>query len=189
MTASVTWWKSATPSWGASLLAAASLAGVVLAAGCNPEPPLASPQPLAPATPAGQASDTPAPAPAGAGLTPLPSASQVVAAVPVGRADPFLPLAGGRAATGGPQQPPALPEGFRFQGVLRSAGTAQALVQFGAESGALRVGDLEEPGAVRLDRGGRITDLLPACWSVAAIDVQQGRLVLKQGQQTVKAEL
>jgi hypothetical protein len=155
------------------------LAATTLAAGCSPEPPLASPQPLAPPTPAGQASDTPAPAPASAGLTPLPSASHVVAAVPVGRADPFLPLAGGRAAAGGPQQPPALPEGFRFQGVLRSAGVAQALVQFGAESGALRVGD----------RGGRTTDLLPAGWSVAAIDVQQGRLVLKQGQQTIKVEL
>lgn len=104
----------------------------------------------------------------------------MAAAVPVGRADPFLPL--GAAGVGGAaaaQPPPALPENFRFQGVMRSAGTAQALVQFGAESGALRVGD----------RGGRTTALLPAGWTVAAIDVERGLLLLQQGRQTIKVEL
>lgn len=77
------------------------------------------------------------------------------------------------------QLPPALPEGFRFQGVLRSAGAALALVQFGADSGALRVGD----------RGGRTTNLLPPGWSVTAIDVERGRLLLRQGQHTIKVEI
>ncbi len=77
------------------------------------------------------------------------------------------------------QLPPALPEGFRFQGVLRSDGAAQALVQFGADSGALRVGD----------RGGRTTNLLPPGWSVTAIDVERSRLLLRQGQHTIKVEI
>ena len=81
-----------------------------------------------------------------------------------------------------------------FNGVIRSGGTPEALVQFGAESGTLRVGQ----------RGGSTTDyrttdysttdyrttpLLPAGWSVASIDVENGRLTLRQGKQEVTAEL
>ena len=91
-----------------------------------------------------------------------------------------------------------------FNGVIRSGGTPEALVQFGGDSGTLRVGQ----------RGGRTTDyrttdyrttdyrttdysttdysttpLLPAGWSVASIDVQKGRLTLRQGKQVVTAEL
>jgi hypothetical protein len=81
-----------------------------------------------------------------------------------------------------------------FNGVIRSGGTPEALVQFGAESGTLRVGQ----------RGGSTTDysptdyrttdyrttpLLPAGWSVASIDVQNGRLTLRQGKQVVTAEI
>ena len=83
--------------------------------------------------------------------------------------------------------------------MIRSGGTPEALVQFGAESGTLRVGQ----------RGGstteysttdysttdyrttdyRTTPLLPVGWSVASIDVQNGRLTLRQGKQAVTAEL
>ena len=35
----------------------------------------------------------------------------------------------------------------------------------------------------------RTTPLLPAGWSVASIDVQNGRLTLRQGKQAVTAEL
>ena len=68
--------------------------------------------------------------------------------------------------------------------MIRSGGTPEALVQFGAQSGTLRVGQ----------RGGSTTDyrttpLLPAGWSVASIDVQKGRLTLRQGKQAVTAEL
>ena len=78
--------------------------------------------------------------------------------------------------------------------MIRSGGTPEALVQFGGDSGTLRVGQ----------RGGRTTDyrttdysttdyrttpLLPAGWSVASIDVQNGRLTLRQGKQAVTAEL
>ena len=81
-----------------------------------------------------------------------------------------------------------------FNGVIRSGGTPEALVQFGAESGTLRVGQ----------RGGSTTDyrttdysttdyrttpLLPVGWSVASIDVQNGRLTLRQGKQAVTAEI
>lgn len=163
------------------------LAGAALLASCAAGPPVAAPQRIersAPPAPrsASAAARPPAPAatgaqpPASTGLTPLPPAPAVVAAVPIGREDPFLPLGAGGVAG---QPVLALPEGFRFQGVLKASGVAQALVELGSESGVLRVGD----------RGGRTTKLLPDGWSVAAIDVQRGQLTLRQGQQTVRAEL
>ena len=115
-----------------------------------------------------------------AGLTPLPSSNQVVASVSSGRVDPFAPL---QISASRPVLL-SLPAGLIFNGVIRSGGTPEALVQFGAESGTLRVGQ----------RGGSTTDyrttpLLPAGWSVASIDVQNGRLTLRQGKQAVTAEL
>jgi hypothetical protein len=71
-----------------------------------------------------------------------------------------------------------------FNGVIRSGGAAEALVQFGGESGTLRVG--EKGGAAST---GNTTTLLPPGWSVAAIDVQKGILTLRQGKQSVRAEL
>ena len=117
------------------------------------------------------------PVPPSTGLTPLPTAQQVIKAVPLGRPDPFAPPPPAAAAQG-----PAvihLPAGFRFTGVIVTGGQAQALVQLGGLSGSLRVGD----------RGGRGTDLLPAGWSVARIDVQNGVLTLRQGQRNVQVEL
>ena len=112
-----------------------------------------------------------------AGLTPLPSPQQVVEAQVMGRADPFLPV----AATAGkvPVTPLPLPEGFRFNGVIRSGGQVQALVQLGADSGSLRVGDA----------GGRHTKLLPTGWSVNGIDVQRGRLTLRFGGRLIPLSL
>ena len=112
-----------------------------------------------------------------AGLTPLPSSNQVVASVAAGRVDPFAPVGG--AGAGAAPAPLSVPPGLVFNGVIRSGGTPEALVQFGGETGTLRVGQ----------RGGRTTPLLPAGWSVASIDVQQGRLTLRQGTQSVTAEL
>ena len=68
--------------------------------------------------------------------------------------------------------------------MIRSGGTPEALVQFGAQSGTLRVG---QRGGSTMDY--RTTPLLPAGWSVASIDVQNGRLTLRQGKQAVTAEL
>lgn len=115
-----------------------------------------------------------------AGLTPLPSSSQVVASVASGRVDPFAPVGGPAVAGSGARPAPlSLPPGLVFNGVIRSGGTPEALVQFGGDTGTLRVGQ----------RGGRSTPLLPAGWSVVSIDVQQGRLTLRQGKQSVRAEL
>ena len=116
------------------------------------------------------------PVPPSTGLTPLPTAQQVIKAVPMGRPDPFAPPP--VAAAKGPAVI-NLPAGFRFTGVIVTGGQAQALVQLGGLSGSLRVGD----------RGGRGTDLLPAGWSVARIDVQNGVLTLRQGQRNVQVEL
>ena len=117
-----------------------------------------------------------APADPLAGLNPLPSPQQVLAAVGIGRADPFAPLPPGPGAGA---QAPGLPAGFRFSGVVRSGPQAQALVQFGSLSGSL------SPGEV----GGRTTALLPPGWRVAAVDAQRGRLTLQQGSQTVRLDL
>jgi len=144
--------------------------------------PLPRPQPVPPEPPVPSATAT---AP---GLTPLPTPQQVVTAVPVGRPDPFLPppLAATPAASGaaaavaaGGGAPSELPPGFRFSGVIVSAGQVQALAQLDGLSGSLRVGD----------RGGRSTDLLPRGWSVAGIDLHRGVLTLRHGKRALVLEL
>ena len=132
----------------------------------------------------------PAPAPVGApaplaGLTPLPSSNQVVASVSSGRVDPFAPL----QISASRPAPLSLPPGLIFNGVIRSGGTPEALVQFGAESGTLRVGQRGGSTTDYRTTDYRTTPLLPAGWSVASIDVQKGRLTLRQGKQAVTAEL
>ena len=110
------------------------------------------------------------------GFNPLPTAQQVVAGLRIGRFDPFAPIA---PPAGTALQAPGLPQGFRFSGVVRGGGQAEALVQFGSLSGTLRAGQV----------GGRSTDLLPLGWTVARVDGQRGRLTLRQGGQLVTADL
>ncbi|MDH4404504.1 MAG: hypothetical protein QE276_00580 [Cyanobium sp. D14.bin.5] len=129
------------------------------------------------------------------GLTPLPSSNQVVASVSSGRVDPFAPLATPAKASSARPILLSLPPGLIFNGVIRSGGTPEALVQFGAESGTLRVG--QRGGSSTTDYRTtdyrtmhyRTTPLLPVGWSVASIDVQNGRLTLRQGKQAVTAEI
>jgi len=101
----------------------------------------------------------------------------------VGRDDPFLPVTAvdgpGGAAGGAAPAPPPVPEGFRFGGVIRSGAQAQALVQFGSESGVLRTGDV----------GGRTTKLLPPGWAVGRIDVARGVLVLRAAGRSIPLSL
>ncbi len=147
---------------------------------CGGSPPAetgVTPTPLPKPMPVPPEAASPSAAQAATGLTPLPTAQQVVTAVPMGRPDPFAPPPV-VAPTRGPA-PMDLPAGFRFSGVIVSGGQAQALVQLGSLSGSLRVGD----------RGGRSTDLLPAGWSVARIDVQRGVLTLRQGKRNLAVEL
>jgi len=106
----------------------------------------------------------------------LPTPQQVVAAVTMGRFDPFAPVS---PPAGTAPQPTGLPQGFRFSGVVRGGGQAEALVQFGGLSGTLRAGQV----------GGRSTALLPLGWTVARVDGQRGRLTLRQGGQLVTADL
>jgi hypothetical protein len=148
--------------------------------------------PLPPVPPPG--ADTPplptAPPLSPSGLVPLPTPRQVVAALPVGRRDPFgslqppqrsLPAGGGATRPGGSSIPSPLqaPSTFVLTGVIRSGGLSEAVVQYGAQTGTLRPGD----------RGGTSTDLLPPGWSVASIDVQKGRLTLQSARQRVTVEL
>jgi hypothetical protein len=94
----------------------------------------------------------------------------------MGRFDPFAPVS---PPAGTVPQSTGFPQGFRFSGVVRGSGQAQALVQFGSLSGTLRAGQV----------GGRTTDLLPLGWTVARVDGQRGRLTLRQGGQLVTADL
>ena len=162
-----------------TLLGPAVLAVALLLAACGGEkPPEVSSQPP-PVSPRAADSATPVNAQAPlVGLTPLPTADQVVASVSTGRVDPFAPLQTASTRTGA-RPALTLPPGLVFNGVIRSGGTPEALVQFGGDSGTLRMGQ----------KGGRTTTLLPAGWSVASIDVQKGRLTLRQGKQSVTAEL
>lgn len=167
MTVSVTWSK-------------ATLLLPLLLAGCQspPEPTaVAPPQPLPPlGQPQLEPGVTAAPS-IPAGLTPLPTPQQVVTSQPVGRPDPFAPLP---ATTGSTVAAvPVMPQGFRFNGVIRSGYQAQALVQFGGDSGSLRVGDV----------GGRSTRLLPPGWAVGGIDVARGQLILRASGQAVRLSL
>ncbi len=167
MTVSVTWSK-------------ATLLLPLLLAGCQspPEPTaVAPPQPLPPlGQPQLEPGVTAAPS-IPAGLTPLPTPQQVVTSQPVGRPDPFAPLP---ATTGSTVAAvPVMPQGFRFNGVIRSGYQAQALVQFGGDSGSLRVGDV----------GGRSTRLLPPGWAVGGIDVGRGQLILRASGQAVRLSL
>ena len=206
MTVSVTSWKSAGPDAGLPgaaqqplplpLLPSALLTLCLAGCASAPPPPAAvqpAPTPATAAAPASAPARRPAPlapaanapaavqAPAAAatGLTPLPSPASVLAAAPSGRVDPFSPQPGFGGARAAAPVRLQLPADFRFSGVMRSAGQPLALVQFGANSGALSVGE----------RGGQQTELLPNGWAVAAIDVDRGVLTLRQGKQLVTAEL
>jgi len=96
----------------------------------------------------------------------------VLAALPVGRADPFAPVVASAQAAG-----PAA-EGLRLTGVLRSRFGPQAFLQLApGQGGAVCVGPRG------LCAGSGLPALLPPGWSVLSIDVAQGRLLLNQGGQ------
>jgi hypothetical protein len=158
------------------------LAPVVLLAACQGAPTAVTPPPPTPPRPPEAAVTAPAVPP---GLTPLPTSQQVVAAFQVGRKDPFSTLAPAVAAQAGvvgravAQKPPEFLDDFKVTGVIQAAGQGEAVVTYKTFSGSLRQGD----------RGGRTTDLLPAGWSVAAVDVQKGHLILQSGDRKVKVDL
>ncbi len=111
----------------------------------RPDPFAPLPAPAIPAVSSGTGTEAASPQAAPAGTA---GATAAGASAPAGAA----------AAAG---QPPSTctPEGLRLTGVIRSGGSAEALVTNGSLSGSLRIGD----------RGGRSTDLLPAGCVVAAI--------------------
>ncbi len=186
MTVFETWLKTHRPELGGlALLVAAALLGA-----CSPSSPDAGGKAEQPTPPRPPAAAAPAPVPAkptlAAGFTPLPSANQVIASVSTGRDDPFAPGGVPLGPDGGPANPPApitLPDGFRFSGVIRSGSRPQALVQIGDQTGPIC------PGPRGACPGSGLEALLPAGWTVAAIDVDRGRLTLRQGKQSITAEL
>jgi hypothetical protein len=172
-------------------MAALATSTLLLAACSRDQPEAESDDPAAELPPAAVDPAAPAAAADVSGFTPLPTTNQVLAANPIGRSDPFAsdrpaprpaaPAPGTAASQQRPAPPPPLqlPPDFRFSGVIRVGASPQAMVQFGPNTGAVGIGEL----------GGRNTDLLPAGWVVSSIDVDRGRLVLRQGGQSVTAEL
>lgn len=150
--------------------------------GCGASPTAEAPPAPAPPRPAAAPSSGAVPE----GLTPLPTSQQVVSAFRMGRQDPFgslvpemVPGATIAGATAAVVTPPAFLADFRVTGVIDSGGQSEAVVTYKQLSGSLRPGD----------RGGRTTDLLPSGWSVASVDVPNGRVVLQSGSRRVKVEL
>lgn len=177
-----TWWRRADGRLNGRL--ALGVAGLMLT-GCGASPTVEAPPP--PPAPPLPAAPTPASAAIPEGLTPLPTSQQVVGAFRLGRQDPFGSLvpesvpgavSAGATARAAATPPPFLKD-FRVTGVIDSGGQSEAVVTYRQLSGSLRPGD----------RGGRSTDLLPSGWSVASVDVPNGRLVLQSGSRKVKVEL
>lgn len=158
--------------------------------------PLPTPQQVLTAVPFGR-SDPFAPLPAAAAAASS-SATAAGGAAGAGAAQagvaagssPAAPGTRSAAAPGGrpaPLQATKLspPDGFRLTGVIRSGGRAEALVSYGPLSGSLRPGD----------RGGRSTDLLPAGWALASIQLGGSRpqdppsVTLQRGSKKVKVSL
>ena len=105
--------------------------------------------------------------PGATGLKPLPTAQQVQAAVPSGRADPFSPLP---LATGADKPASG---GSRLLGVLTVGKQTRALFSFGMSRGEICVGP----------RGRCSQDqplVLPEGWSVLNIDGQKGCIQLAE---------
>ena len=165
------------------LLAAIGLAG------CGGTNTASAPPPPAPAPPAPAEPPKPLVKPVPpAGLTPLATPQQVVDAIDVGRADPFAPSQpppGSATTRIGPDGKPvavparpALPDGFKLTGVIRTGGRAQAFVQIGDQSGPLCPGPRG-----RCSGAGADQLLLPAGWSVTGIDAANGLLAVSFGRQ------
>jgi len=129
--------------------------------GCGGETPTTTALPSVPvqSEPLLEASAPPAPP---IGLTPLPSAEEVQQAAPGGRADPFAPLVGVKAADA---QDPAT--GLTLTGILLVGDQKRAMVTTPSGSGVICVG-----------ADGRCGEdaplLLPTGWSVLSIDVASG---------------
>lgn len=179
MTAFVIWLKTHRPDPG---LAPALGVSLLLAACGQSSPPQAD---LPAPTPAPEVAASPA-APQPSGLTPLPSANQVLASLPIGRDDPFAeatPVVAPGDSRAQAAAPPPPPPNFRFSGVLRVGSTPQALVQVGDQIGAVCI------GADGRCVGSGQDSLLPDGWGVTAIDVDRGELTLDYRGQKLVEEL
>ncbi len=203
----MTWLKTSIGRPG--LLAAGPVTIALLISGCGLLG--RSPKAEIPLTPPAEPPEVEAlPAPL-AGLTPLPSANELLASVAIGREDPLAPQApvprrsapgslpsgaanqqstapasaqGARAATR-PTAPARLelPDDFRFSGVMRAGHTPQAFVEVGDQSGPVC------PGPDGTCPASGLPSVLPQGWGVAKIDVDRGRLTLRKGSRTVTTQL
>lgn len=148
---------------------------------CGNEPEqVSSAAPAAPVTAqtgAESPSEQPLSPPPATSLKPLPTVNQVQAAVVDGRRDPFQPLNNAVLSLVSSEQldsgDPSASDGVSLRGVLSVGGLEQALVQTAAGSGAVCVG----PGG-RCPGDAGPDQLLPAGWSVLAIDLNSGCLTL-----------
>ena len=146
---------------------------LLLGACGGPPPPPAemSAVPAPPPPPPAPSKPLPASASVTPGFTPLPSPQQVVGPLAKGRPDPFAPIVQpGKVLV-------TLPNGLRFNGVIRSSGQSKAMVELDGQAGPVCL------GARGFCRDSGTPPMLPPGWTVAAIDVQNGLLLLRQGKQ------
>jgi hypothetical protein len=212
LTAFVIWLKTFTARPG--LLVIALLAMALMAGGCGllgRSPKAQTPQ--QPLQPPPEVEAPPAPL---AGLTPLPSANELLSSVVIGREDPLAPQApvARSASTSGQSQAPA---GASQQAAAAAApaGAPSANSQLPAAaparlelpddflfSGVLRVGSTPQAFVQVGDQSGPVCpgpdgscpatglpSVLPQGWGVAAIDVDRGSLTLRKGSRTVTTKL
>ena len=158
-----------TPLLATLLLLTACGDGGVIDSSVQPLPP--RPRPPAPASdPLSTSLASPA------GLTPLASPQQLLAAFPIGRPDPFAPLPAAAAAHGAAPAA-ALPADLRLLGLISGGRSAQVLIESGGRSGVLC------PGPRGRCDAAADQPLLPPGWSVERIEAGPGLLVLRQGRQ------
>ena len=184
------WWKAITPFRPERCLLL--LAGCLVSCSSGPSTTTVdsttkpSPQRAAAQQPVDSASRPPASA-VRSGLIPLPTPAQVEGAVPRGRQDPFAalprppkpattPPAMASAGSGSAGSESGAAPSLSLRGVLAVGGQLQALVSTATGSGAVCLGS----------RGRCLAEaepLLPAGWTVQAIDLRRGCLTYSVGGQ------
>ena len=182
------WWKAITPfrPERCLLLLAGCLVSCSSAPSTTPVDTTTKPSPQRAAAQQSVDGAPRPPAPAvRAGLIPLPTPAQVEGAVPRGRQDPFAalprppkpaatPPAMASAGSGSAGAAPGAAPSLSLRGVLAVGGQLQALVSTATGSGAVCLGS----------RGRCLAEaepLLPAGWTVQAIDLRRGCLTYSVG--------
>jgi hypothetical protein len=206
----VTWLKTSTGKAGR--LAPGPVAIVLLISGCGLLG--RSPKAEVPLPPPAEPAEVEAPPASLAGLTPLPSANELLTSVPIGREDPLapqipVPRSSGSASSSPPPGPASrqatsspTPQGAPAATRRPRAPARLELPDDFRFSGVLRAGSTPQAFIQVGDQSGPVCpgpdgscpasglpSVLPKGWGVTKIDVERGRLTLRKGSRTVTTQL